>query len=59
MMGYLDNNERISEDSGSNASQEEDMNDVGEVILETEGELNDSQKELKLVDEEGEKRVLS
>lgn len=42
MMGYLDNNERISEDSGSNASQEEDMNDVGEVILETEGELNDS-----------------
>ena len=59
MMGYLDNNERISEDSGSNASQEEDMNDVGEVILETEGELNDSQKELKLVDEEGEKKVLS
>ena len=42
MMGYLDNNERISEDSRSNASQEEDMNDVGEVILETEGELNDS-----------------
>ena len=42
MMGYLDNNERISEDSGSNASQGEDMNDVGEVILETEGELNDS-----------------
>ena len=59
MMGYLDNNERISEDSGSNASQEEDMNDVGEVILETEGELNDSQKELKLVDEEGEMKVLS
>ena len=42
MMGYLDNNERISEDSGSNVSQGEDMNDVGEVILETEGELNDS-----------------
>ena len=42
MMGYLDNNERISEDSGSIVSQEEDMNDVGEVILETEGELNES-----------------
>ena len=35
------------------------MNDVGEIILETEGELNESQKELKLVDEEGEKKVLS
>ena len=35
------------------------MNDVGEVILETEGELHDSQKELKLEDQEGDQKVLS
>ena len=29
------------------------MNDVGEVILETEGDMHDSQKELKLEDQEG------
>ena len=51
MMGYLDQNDKISEDSGSvKSQQEEDMNDVGEVILETDGELHDSQKELKLED---------
>ena len=53
MMGYLDQNEKVSEDTGSVGSHQEDMNDVGEVILETEGELHDSQKELKLEDQEG------
>ena len=39
MMGYLDQNEALSEDTGSAAgSQEGEMNDVGEVILETDGE---------------------
>ena len=54
MMGYLDQNEKVSEDTGSVGSQQEDINDdVGEVILETEGDLHDSQKELKLEDQEG------
>lgn len=36
------------------------MNDVGEVILETEGEQHqDSQKQLKLEDEEGDRMVMS
>ena len=60
MMGYLDQNEKISEDSGSvKSQQDEDMNDVGEVILETDGELHDSQKELKLEDEGGDQKILS